>query len=272
MALEDTLRDIDEGRTRHSPNELRHYKNAGSLCSWYEDQGLSFERGTNKKAKTIETCVLYADIRNSTTLSHTHSHEKMARLYTAFTKSILTATEWHGGVIRNIIGDRVMVVFPQNDCFKKAIETAISINTIASRIINRRFSDIEFKCGVGIDHGEMTIVKAGIPKQEPERTNYKNLIWIGKPANIASKLTDIANKEIISTTFKVSYYPYNYMALSGLSSLFAPRPQSGKIYRDDLAIDELTGEQFAAKLSWNDVLGVCYSGGKFVKFESRKKT
>src|SRR5580704_8211466 len=175
----------------------------------HEDPGLTFEPGRTKKAKTIETCVLYADIRNSTMLSKTNPRKEMAKLYTAFVKSVLTIAEHHGGVIRNIVGDRVMVVFPQKNCFKNAVDTAISISTISSYIIAKHFQSMNFKCGIGIDFGEKLVVKAGIPKQDRERASYKNLIWISDSANIASKLTDVANKEIIKTMFKVIYNPTN---------------------------------------------------------------
>ena len=123
----------------------------------HEDPGLTFEAGQTKKAKSIETCVLYADIRNSTMLSKTEPPEQMARLYTAFTKSIMTIAEYHGGVIRNIIGDRVMVLFPQKNCFQNAVDTAISINTVSNKIIDKHFSKIPFKCGIGIDYGEKLV-------------------------------------------------------------------------------------------------------------------
>ncbi|MFT3703018.1 MAG: hypothetical protein QM802_11645 [Agriterribacter sp.] len=67
----------------------------------HEDPGLTFETGQTKKAKTIETCVLYADIRSSTMLSKSETSEVMAWLCTAFTKSVMNAAAYHGGVIRH---------------------------------------------------------------------------------------------------------------------------------------------------------------------------
>lgn len=42
----------------------------------------------------------------------------------------------------------------------------------------------------------MLVTKTGVIKRGNENTNYKSLVWLGKPANIASKLTDEANKNI----------------------------------------------------------------------------
>ncbi|MCC6753997.1 MAG: adenylate/guanylate cyclase domain-containing protein [Saprospiraceae bacterium] len=243
----------------------------------HEDPGLTFESGQIKKGKIIKTCVLYADIRNSTLLSKTHSSEQMARLYTAFTKSMMNIAEYHGGVIRNIIGDRVMIVFPESNCFQNAIDTAVSINTVSSKIINRLFTDIEFKCGIGIDYGEKFVVKAGIPKQDKERANYKNLIWISNSANIASKLTDIANKVMIQNMFRVTYNPRNFLFLSplrrllnrnaGLNYLSENEPR----YLPNEEIKEVTSEEFIEKFDMLTGGSLYYTDGNLIKFEKFDK-
>ena len=47
-----------------------------------------------------------------------------------------------------------MVVFPVNSCFVNAVNCAITINHI-SHLINKVFSDVDFRCGIGVDYGEM---------------------------------------------------------------------------------------------------------------------
>ena len=42
------------------------------LVPSYEDASLTFENGATKKGKTIETSVLYVDIRNSVSLNNQH--------------------------------------------------------------------------------------------------------------------------------------------------------------------------------------------------------
>lgn len=174
-----------------------------------DDPGLTFENGKTKKGKNIDTCVLYIDIRNSTTLSAKHRAETMGKLYTAFIKAMVACADAHSGVVRNIIGDRVMVVFPPNNCVVNAINCAITMHTVASKIINHHFKLNTFKCGIGIAKGEMLVLKTGAPKQGKERAAYKNLVWIGQPANVASKLTDAANKEHIE-----EYVVYQYRVIN----------------------------------------------------------
>lgn len=234
----------------------------------YEDPVLTYERGKIKRAKLIETCILFVDIRNSTAISRSNPTDLLAKLYTAFVKSILNIAEYHNGAIRNIIGDRVMIVFPQKDCFKNAIDCAVSINTVSSYIINKQFEKIDFKCGIGIDYGEVKVIKAGIPKKEPERTNYKNLIWIGNTANIASKLTDIANKEIATKYFEVHYQ--NKFSL--LSSFMASSTSKfSNLYRPKYSpsgFAKVSGDEFVKKFTVDETGNQLYEGCKIEKLKS----
>lgn len=164
----------------------------------YEDGDLTFERGLVKKGKEIETCVLFIDIRNSVKLNKSHRNDTMAKLYAAFVKVAIYAAYHHNGAVRNIIGDRVMIVFQQDECFTNAVHCALSLNHMCNQLLNRYFKFSDFKCGIGIDHGRMRVIKAGTRKRGAENSYTKNLIWVGDPANIASRLTDMANKEHVN--------------------------------------------------------------------------
>ena len=158
-------------------------------------QLLTFESGDVKRGRTIKTCVLYVDIRNSVKLIKDKQTKTMGRIYTAFTKAVLIAARNEGGCVRNIIGDRVMVVFPEEDCFVKAVHCAFTINNI-SHIINKTFPTVDFSCGIGIDYGTMSVLKVGIDRRDDEKQENMNLVWVGYPANYASRLTDVANKKV----------------------------------------------------------------------------
>jgi adenylate cyclase len=166
------------------------------------DSNLTYESGVAKKGKVINTCVLYVDIRDSVKLVEKHQFNTMGKLYTIFTKSILKIADHYNAKVRNIIGDRIMVVFNSENCFTNAVNCAISINHL-SQEVNKAFNNVDFKCGIGVDYGEMRVIKVGTEKKGDENANYKNLIWVGYPANRASRLTDIANKKIEETYFIV---------------------------------------------------------------------
>ena len=173
------------------------------------DPSLSYERAKDKKGKEITTCVLYVDIRNSVGLTIKHHSKTMGKVYTAFIKAVIKAGRMHGGHTRNIIGDRVMIVFPVKDCFTNSVSCALTINHIATKVINAKFTGVDFKCGIGIDYGKMKVIKVGVSRLGNEASANKGLVWAGKPANLASRLTDMANKTIIETFYDVKRFPIN---------------------------------------------------------------
>lgn len=183
--------------------------NSKSSVPGLDDQNLTYGNGEEKKGVEINTCVLFVDIRNSVQLTKDKQVQTLGKIYSVFTQCVLLAAQYEGGYVRNIIGDRVMVVFPPDECFKKAVYCAISINQIASQI-NKKFDNFEFKCGIGVDYGKLSVMKVGIQKKGPENDDNKGLVWVGYPANFASRLTDCANKEFTDVTYKVDGEFYEY--------------------------------------------------------------
>ncbi len=178
-----------------------------------DDQGLTFSDFDRKikKCKLFKTCVLYIDLRNSTTISISHRPKTLAKMYSSFVRSMVKTSEYFGGSVKNIVGDRVMVLFERKDCFKNAINTAALLNTVPQKIMNKEFKNNEIRCGIGIDFGEMLVVKTGTIKQGKYKGDNRSLVWLGRPANVASKLTDVANKSEYESRPGVHlgyYYPF----------------------------------------------------------------
>jgi adenylate cyclase len=187
--------------------------------------------------KLIRTCVLYIDMRRSTDLNFAHKAHTVAKLYSAFVRAMTRTARHYGGHVRGIIGDRVMVLFDARDCFENAVNCGIAMNTISEHIINKHFKANEVKFGIGIDYGKMLATKTGIRRHGVEQANYRSLVWLGRPANVASKLTDVANKpeeNVTVPSVQVAYNTQNSIGsalfgsgLSGagaLSPFFAPTP------------------------------------------------
>jgi class 3 adenylate cyclase len=246
-----------------------------------DDSGLSYERGKDKRGKEIETCVLFVDIRNSVALTDKHQHQTMGRVYTAFTKAVLKVARHHNGHIRNIIGDRVMIVFPVANCFKNAVDCAVSINHIASKIINKRFK-VDFKCGIGIAHGNLRVIKVGIQRNGTENGENKGLVWVGKPANNASRITDMANKIIEEEMVEVKLNPINPAALdSGLfAHLLGPLSldqleetysKNQPCYLSKVDTKVYSKEEFVNKLSNFEKGSIDFLGGRLLEFRMVKK-
>ncbi len=262
---------IDVTKTNFIHNDTRVVPNS-------MDGELTYESGKDKKGKKIETCVLYVDIRNSVALTEKHHTQTMGRIYTAFTKAVLKVARHHSGHTRNIIGDRVMIVFPSTDCFTNAVNCAISINHIAKFIINQQFKGVDFKCGIGIDYGELRVIKVGIQRNGNENGENKGLVWVGYPANIASRLTDVANKTIEETYFEVIRNPinpraikpfFNYLSLYASNSSYDPL---APYYLTTLETVEMTTEEFANNISSIKPGELYMMGGNIINFSKKKRT
>lgn len=241
------------------------------------DSGLTYESGSDKKGKKINTCVLFVDIRNSVALTEKHHTQTMGRVYTAFTKAVLKLARHHNGHTRNIIGDRVMVVFPSKDCYVNAVNCALSINHIADKIINKKFA-VDFKCGIGVDYGELRVIKVGIQRNGNENGENKGLVWVGYPANLASRLTDAANKSFEEEYFQVKRHPINPRAIKPLfplSTIFGTTSNydpHAPFYLNTTETVNMTVAEFANSIAQYDD-GRLFSGsGKNIKFEKKKKT
>lgn len=266
--IETIIQDIkDLNRTKFS------YTKTGAVPSLNESS-LTFGTGGEKKAKIIETCVLFVDIRDSVKLTLKHTAEEMGKIYTSLTNAVLRAADNHNGIVRNIIGDRVMLVFPSLDCITNSINCAITINH-AAKEINKVFTSIDFKCGIGIDYGELKVIKVGIPKRNDERDENRGFVWVGKPANIASRLTDAANKTLTNEVYKVTkekFQPLDWSHLlghkpKGLLGAFGTSSPLSEVP----TTEEMTGEKFADSLH-NPVDGkISLMLDKFIRFKKEKK-
>lgn len=196
--INQSIKDIFE----HNINTTKAY-----VVPTRNDSALTFPIGADKQGKLIETCVLMIDIRNSTIISRKlkKDKERLGKIYSAFIYAMATIADEYG-YVRNIIGDRLMVVFEPKDCFVNAINCAALMYTVAYKILAKHVSlGNDFKVGIGIEYGEMLVLKTGIRKKHEEQSEYKNLVWIGDAANIASKLCDFANKEYSSPLFNITY-------------------------------------------------------------------
>lgn len=193
-----------------------------------DSSDLTFPDFRNNKlsAVEIETCVLFIDIRKSTEISRSHHRSTLAKLYSAFVRAMVQASEHFGGKVRNIIGDRVMVVFDSDNCFTKSVDTAVLLQSVSEYIINKHFKHNEIKCGIGVDFGKLLVVKTGTIKRSSESREYKSLVWLGNACNHASKLTDVANKEIEVREYQIEYdqinlFPNLFGGLGAYQSAFS---------------------------------------------------
>jgi len=286
MSIESIIKEIETDITDVIGTQFS-YSNTASVPN-ANDAALSYERGKQKSGKILETCVLYVDIRNSVELNETHRSITMGKIYTAFIKAVIKAGREHGGHTRNIIGDRVMIVFPAAKCFENAVKCAVTINYIVTQILNPKFTTVDFKCGIGIDFGELKIIKVGIQRNGTEGPENKGLVWAGNPANIASRLTDMGAKTIKETYYIVTRNPVNPRAIPDhpfnifnrlipLAHLGAGTPSgydpNAPLYLSSVETVEMTETEFAKSFySHGNLPGYSTYGGKMITFERKERT
>ncbi len=210
MSLKELRAALDEEVSSILSNDFRIVVTNTDTVPHSDDPAITFPNpDTNTQgAKLINTCVLYIDIRRSTELNLSHKPATVAKLYSAFIRAMTRVARYHKGHVRGIIGDRLMVIFDRTDAFVNAVNCSIALNTVSKHIINRHFKANEVSCGIGIDAGNMLATKTGVRRHGSEQANYRNLVWLGRPANIASKLTDIANKPSESVEVDVVHVAY----------------------------------------------------------------
>jgi adenylate cyclase len=167
-----------------------------SVVPHSDDAAITFPNldAGSQGVKVVETAVLYVDMRRSTQLSLRHHPNTVAKLYSAFVRAMTRCAKVFNGEVRGIIGDRVMMLFDNADCYVNAVYTAILINSVCQHVINKHFPHEEVSFGIGIDYGRMLATKTGMRRHGSAQQSYRSLVWLGRPANVASKLTDNANK------------------------------------------------------------------------------
>lgn len=213
MALKDFLKDLDDSVKVVTSSDFEVEIIETEFVPSFSDASITYDNldTKKKKCKLLESCVLYVDIRSSAKISAERQPKTLAKMYSSFVRTMIACARYYGGHVRNIVGDRVMVVFDKAKCFENAIDTAILMNSVCKHILNKRISSFEFRAGIGIDYGKMLITKSGAIRQGDEKEFYRSLVWLGKPANTASRLTDLAHKTEIYTIPAIhqgNYYPY----------------------------------------------------------------
>lgn len=146
--------------------------------------------GLGTVGKRLELVVLYADIAGSTQLLRDYKDWFVASLAKAFLVCSVRIIRDHDGVITSFDGDRVMAVFHGDSKNSSAAKVALKINWAVKKIINVRVKSAYpkqsgFKLGhcVGIDRSDILVTRSGI-------RNNNDLVWIGRAANYAAKLSE----------------------------------------------------------------------------------
>jgi len=148
------------------------------------------------EAKTIdEGTVLYADLSGSTNMVQNYPPHFAAEVYRAYLYSAAQIIRNEGGGITAYDGDRVMAVFMGEAPNTNAATAALKINHAVKNIVNPAITAqygtrivYNVKQVVGVDRSSLWVARTGV-------RGDNDLVWVGRAANFAAKLTDISNDD-----------------------------------------------------------------------------
>lgn len=147
---------------------------------------------TNHAKDLEKATVLYADLDGSTSMVDIYKWEFSAEIYKTFLRCASQIIRSEGGAITAYDGDRVMAIFTGGTKNTDAVRCALKINYAVSEIIQPAIDaqyTTNFKLShvVGIDTSQLRTSRIGV-------RGDNDLVWIGRAANYAAKLTNESGK------------------------------------------------------------------------------
>lgn len=165
-----------------------------------DDKNITF----GNKAVRFRGCVLYIDMRDSTTVIDDHHNYTAAKIHKAFLHIATKLINANGGEIRSFNGDSILAFFCGNtkSNIQKTVQCAMQIKYMLSEVCKSSFEKYHsLDYDIGIDYGDITVVKGGVAFNN----NNNDLLWISKAVNFAAKMGDSANAPYNIKISKVVY-------------------------------------------------------------------
>lgn len=145
-------------------------------------------------AKDLETAtVLYADLDGSTNMVNSYDWSFSAEVYKTYLRCAAEIIRSENGIITAYDGDRVMAVFTGGSKNTSAVRCALKINYAVCEIIQPALKTLypsknfTLKHVVGVDTSRLRTARIGV-------RGDNDLVWIGRAANYAAKLTSLSGK------------------------------------------------------------------------------
>lgn len=145
-------------------------------------------------AKDLEKAtVLYADLDGSTNMVDKYDWTFSAEVYKTYLRCAAEVIRSESGVITAYDGDRIMAIFTGNAKNTSAVRCALKINYAVCEIIRPALKnqypskDFTLNHVVGLDTSQLRTARIGV-------RGDNDLVWIGRAANYAAKLTSLSGK------------------------------------------------------------------------------
>lgn len=141
-------------------------------------------------AVKLNATVLYADLSESTAMVNRKLPTFSAEVYKSFLHCAAKLIRDAGGSITAYDGDRIMAVFIAGNKNTAAVKTALKLHWARRHIIQPALdqqypkADLTVKHTVGIDSSALFVARTGV-------RGDNDLVWVGRAANWAAKLSDL---------------------------------------------------------------------------------
>lgn len=151
-----------------------------------DDKSISLDNDAVK----IKATVLYADMAGSTKLVDEETQTFAAEIYKTYLHCAAKVIRSENGEITAYDGDRIMAVFIGDLMNTRAVRSAMKINFAVVSIITPAIKaiytskDYVPKQVIGVDTSDLLVAKTGI-------RGANDLVWVGRAANHAAKLTEL---------------------------------------------------------------------------------
>jgi class 3 adenylate cyclase len=138
----------------------------------------------------LEATVLYADLAGSTKMVDGTKAEFSAEVYKAYLHCAANLIRYHNGTVTAYDGDRIMGVFIGDSKNTSAAKCGLRINWAVTKVINPaivaqyRGTTFSVRQVVGIDTSSLLVARTGV-------RGANDLVWVGRSANYAAKLTEL---------------------------------------------------------------------------------
>jgi class 3 adenylate cyclase len=140
----------------------------------------------------VDATVLYADMADSTKLVDAKSKTFAAEIYKTYLHCAAKIIRSEGGTITAYDGDRVMAIYIGDPKNTPAVRTALKINYAIQHIITPAMKviytsqDFVPRGVIGVDTSKLFVAKTGV-------RGANDLVWVGRAANYAAKLTTLSH-------------------------------------------------------------------------------
>lgn len=139
--------------------------------------------------------VLYADLDGSTNMVDGYKWQFSAAVYKTYLRCAGQIIRSEEGSVTAYDGDRIMAVFTGGSKNTSAVKAALKINWAVHNIIRpalkAQYASSQFTLNhvVGIDTSQLRAARIGIHGDN-------DIVWIGRAANHAAKLTNLSEKPL----------------------------------------------------------------------------